>query len=563
MPKILRIIPILLCLLCMYPVQDKSAVVVLPLVPQKNLNNAEIKKTPVGEMYYTIADLTYTRRSDPLLMDLILSMNSPSFSLRGDETGHYKIKKADYITVKGKGELGGACAGFSSDKHVIELETTPDLFLGRAGDLGSFTIEFRLFSPSLVNEGKIFSRTGYFSGSKRGIEIFVQNKKIIAMFHNLFETPDGRRKTISLLGGKTISTGEWHHFALSFNRQTGKLAKYLDGIEDQVCFATADGSSFGAILTPAFGERGQGAVYNVIDESSAKIGGGFKGLIDEFRISCAHLTVLKEQKPVADKHYVELGVDDRVPYNNNGIISSGILQFPGTGSRVTNFDWDEVLPKDTFIWAEFRISDRLFHENDGDVRWYRINKAQRNIYMMKDADNLFLRGRYYQWRAHLIPSPDGQRAPQMKSVRISYQNDNAPSVPRLLEVVEAGDNQVKLRWKANVDSDIMGYRVYYGVVPNRYDGILKTVNGDIISNKTAGKDGFIEFTVSNDIIEQNMEKDPNRLLTYPILRNTVLYYFAVSAFDSYRPGTSFNHESAPSKPVAARPFAGSEIKSAN
>ena len=563
MSRLLRIIPILLTVFCMFPVQENSAVITLPQVPERNLQNAEIRKTPVGEMFYTVADVTYTRRNDPLIMDLVLSMNKPSSHLRYDETGHYRIKEANYLTVKGKGELGSACAGFSSDKHLIELETTPDLFLGQGGDLNSFTIEFRLLSSSLVDGNMIFSRTGYFSGAKRGIEIFVQNRKVAVSFHNMFETPEGRRKTISLTGGKTLKAGSWYHFALSFDRQTGKLAKYINGIEDQVRFATVDGTSFSEILVPAFGDRTEGVSYNIVDESSAKIGGGFKGLIDEFRISYTHLPSLKKQKPVADRRYVELGLDDRVPYNNGGIISSSILQFPGTGSQVTNFDWDQVLARDTFIWVEFRISDRLFHENDTDIRWYRIDKAQRNIFMMKDADNLFLRGKYYQWRAHLIPSPDGRKAPQMSSVRLSYQSDNAPTVPRFLEVAEAGDGYVKLKWRKNIDADMLGYRIYYGVVPGRYDGILKTVNNNIISNKYVNKDGFVEITITNDTIEENREDDPNRLLTYPILRNTVLYYFAVSAFDNYRPGTPFNHESNPSKPVAARPFAGSEIKTAN
>jgi hypothetical protein len=149
----------------------------------------------------------------------------------------------------------------------------------------------------------------------------------------------------------------------------------------------------------------------------------------------------------------------------------------------------------------------------------------------------------------------------MSAVRVSYQSDNAPAVPKLLEVAEAGDGYIKLRWKRSADADIMGYRVYYGVVPGRYDGILKTANSEIITNK-AGADGFVEFTITNDIIEENHSKDPNKLLTYPVLQNTVLYYFAVSAFDSYRPETPYNHASALSLPVTARPFAGSEIKAA-
>lgn len=179
---------------------------------------------------------------------------------------------------------------------------------------------------------------------------------------------------------------------------------------------------------------------------------------------------------------------------------------------------------------------------------------------MKDAGDVYLRGKFYQWRARLIPSPDGTKSPRMNSPRLSYQLDHPPVVPRFVETAETGDRFIKLKWRKNVDADILGYRIYYGVVPGRYDGIIKTVNGEIITNKNAGKDDYVEVTITNEVIEENRLMDRNRLLTFPVLKNTVLYFLAVSAFDNYRPNTPYNHESEPSKPVTARPFEGSEIR---
>jgi hypothetical protein len=555
-----RLSPLILSVFCLFPVQERSAVIMLTEVPERNLINAEIKKSPAGESYYTTSDVTYTREADPILMDSVLSMNYPSSSLQKDDIGHYKIRSAEYITVRGKGELGEGCAGFITPQHFIDLETNPDLFLGRDGDLGSFTIEFRLLSQSLVDGGMIFSRIGYFSGAKRGIEILLRGRRVIVLLHNMFETPEGPRKSLNLTGGKRLSAGKWHHFALSFDRQSGKLAKYIDGVEDQVLFATLDGSSYSGILVPSFGEHVEGNTYRTVDEPAARIGGGFNGLLDEFRISYTPLVMLKKEKSIADRRHKRLGIDDRVPYNHEGIVASTIIQFPGTGSRVTNFEWNENLAENTFIWMEFRISDHFFHESDSGIRWYRINNGQKNIYMMKDADDVLLRGKFYQWRAHLIPSPDGRGAPRMGFPRISYQSDNPPSVPRFLQPSGTGDSFIKLKWRKNTDADILGYRIYYGVVPGRYDGIIKTVDSGIISNQSVDKDGYVEVTITNDVIEENRKNDRNHLLTFPVLQNTVLYFFAVSAFDSYRPDTPYNHESEPSKPVSARPFEGSEIK---
>lgn len=551
----------LLPVLCLAPVLDKSATVLLPEVPEANLNNAEVRVDASGKRFYTIADVTYTRRQDPLIMDAVFSMNKPAEKLFKDDLGRYKIKRAQYVYLTGKGELGEACAGFFSPKHMIEIECNPNMFLGKPEDLGSFALEFRLFSPALVNGGMIFSKTGYFSGSKRGIEIFIKNRRVAVYFYNLFKDSSGKRHTLFLTGGKALNTGKWHHFAVSFDRLNGKLAKYLDGIEDEVRFATADGTSYSEVFVPAFGE-GEGGVWAAVDESSAKIGGGFNGLLDEFRISYLTLPALKEVKPVADKRYMELKHYDRLPFNREGIITSPVLEFPSTGCKVINFDWDEILPLHTFIWAEFRISDSYFHEQDNTLRWYRIDKGQRDIYAMETVDGVLLRGKYYQWRVHLISSPDGKRAPSMWAARIVAQPDNPPAIPRLVQVAEAGDGYIRLKWLRNTDADILGYRIYYGTVPGRYDGILQTVEGALITNAQADKDGFIEVTINNDVIEENKKKHRNRLLTYPVLRNTVLYFLAVTAYDNYRPDTNHNHESACSTPVTGRPYGGSEIKPA-
>ncbi len=118
---------------------------------------------------------------------------------------------------------------------------------------------------------------------------------------------------------------------------------------------------------------------------------------------------------------------------------------------------------------------------------------------------------------------------------------------------------MRLRWKKNVEHDILGYRVYYGINSRRYDGVLGSAGGKRITNETQGSRGYVELEIDNGIIEENRAKDPRGVLSYPLLKNNVLYFFAVSAYDSYRPDTPHNHESEPSKEVAVRPFAGSEI----
>jgi hypothetical protein len=114
-------------------------------------------------------------------------------------------------------------------------------------------------------------------------------------------------------------------------------------------------------------------------------------------------------------------------------------------------------------------------------------QGQRGIFLMRDGENNFLRGRYYQWRMHLVPSPDGARSPRLSGLKLSYEADIAPTVPRLPEVREAGDRYIVLRWKKNEDADLAGYRIYYGVLKGRFDGIIRTINGSRHQRHGKGK----------------------------------------------------------------------------
>lgn len=177
---------------------------------------------------------------------------------------------------------------------------------------------------------------------------------------------------------------------------------------------------------------------------------------------------------------------------------------------------------------------------------------------MKGDDGEYLRGKYFQWRAHLVASPDGVKSPLLEKVKIDYRLDKAPDTPLFLEAVKSGDRTVSLKWKKNVDHDLMGYRIYYGTVKGKYDGIISRIGGKEITNDLS-KGNYIEITIDNTLVDENKKADSRGVLLYPSIENTVLYYFSVSAYDSYRPDTVYNHESELSEPVTARPFAGSEI----
>jgi len=540
-----------------FPSRDIANIVRFRPLSEKNFYNVKLKGAVPEKAQYSIADLTYQDKKIPGIIDSVISFNKPAKRLWKDDTGNYKIRYADYIFAKGKGGLGTGCAKFFKKSHRVEIVPERDLWLGSCEDLGSFTIEFRFSPLAVIDKSMIFSRVGYFSGSKRGIEVLIDNGRLVCHLHDLFIREDGTRTDVSLNMGRSLKKGEWYHFALSFNRITGKLTKYINGEEDEAVYVTRDGNPFDGVQPPYFGHIKNGLPV-CHDAPLAVIGGNFTGYIDEFRISYKNFQDLKKRTEIARRNYHDLEIMGRTPYNIEGVVMSPVYNFSRTGTKVLSFDWDEKIADKTFIFMEFRICDHLFYEDDTKIKWYRVRNGQRNIFLMKGADKDLLRGKYYQWRAHLIASPDGKYSPRLSNIRLRFQPDLPPPSPRFPEIVETGDRYIVLRWKKDVDFDIRGYRIYYGVRPDRCDGILTHIKSREINNKTTAGD-YIKVRLTNKIIEENRNRDKSNLLSYPLIKNTVLYFFSVSAYDSYKPGTPYNHESELSKQVSGRPFAGSEI----
>lgn len=526
--------------------------------PEKNLFNITPVISEGGKKAYTIADLSYDKNINHRITECLLSFNVESRDLWKDDTGKYTVLDADYIFTSNKQALGKGCAYFYKKNHQVRLESSKNLWLGSCNDLGSFTIEMRFMTKSLKEGGVLFSRIGYLSGNKKGIIIDLNKGRVQAHFYNVFEKNRIKRFTVHLNRGGIVRKGNWHHILISFDRNSGRLSKYLDGHEEETVYVTDDGSPYNNVYAPSFGYRNDRGELSCLDSPQAIIGKDFIGYIDELRISYEDYSVLQQKSDIASTKYKGIEISERTPINIEGVITSPVYTFENTGTMIKEINWDQELKKNTFIWLEFRISDYLFNETNSDLKWYRITRGQRNIFLKKDRSEEYLRGKYFQWRAHLVASPEGTESPELSTIKVSYMIDKSPNPPEFLETKSIGDKVITLRWMKNVDSDISGYRVYYGIKNNTYDGIISQINGEPITNSTS-KGDYIEITITNDVIEENRALDRRRLLSYPVFKNTVLYYFAVTAYDSYKPGTPYNHESALSKSTTARPFAGSEI----
>ena len=545
----LRYLAPVLALALLYPVPEFSEQVRFG-TRGMGLYNVKMVRDAKDREVYTLDDKSYQKTSIPTVTDLVLSFNGTASSYARDDTGHYTIRSAAYEVAIGPGVLGGGGALFYNKDHHVEINSMRNQWMGTCDDLGSFTIEMRICPTALREDAVLFSRVGTTSGARNGIELVLKNGHIVTRLYSLFKGPDGRRTGDFVLNrGRTLQEKRWYHVALTFDRISGKLAMMIDGEEDEMVYASSTGEPAVNVFQPCF---------SCEDLPAAVIGKNFSGIIDEFRISFRHIDDLKRETDIALRAYREADRIGRTPVNREGVVTSPVMAFPHTGTGVLLFQWGEELPAHTFVWFEFRTADDLFTADGDAPRWYRIVNGQRDFWKTQTGEGT-LRGKYYQWRAHLVASPEGKSSPRLFDVALNYVPDEPPRAPQKLEAVKTADRSVRLRWRKNVDEDILGYRVYYGTRSRSYDGVISLADGGRITNDMSDDPRYVEIDITNAVIDENMKRDGKKLLEYPLLKNNVLYFFAVTAYDSYRPNTKYNHESPHSGEVSARPFAGSEI----
>jgi hypothetical protein len=143
-----------------------------------------------------------------------------------------------------------------------------------------------------------------------------------------------------------------------------------------------------------------------------------------------------------------------------------------------------------------------------------------------------VRGRYVQFAVDFYPSGDGETSPYLEEIRVSYRPDEPPVPPSMVTAL-ARDGAVTLNWKPSPDADTLGYMVYYG-----------TARGEYFGEDAAPGSSPIDVGKQTSLYIDG-------------LKNGVLYYFAVAAYDrrnrTDEGGETF-HAGEFSREVSARPL---------
>ncbi|GHT75262.1 hypothetical protein FACS1894124_6380 [Spirochaetia bacterium] len=475
-------------------------------------------------------------------LDIALSFDEGRPDLFTDATGHYSLAVSPAVRAvtrrwaragTGAAHFSGAATteilAVSGDPETLVLTPRgPDALLYQGRRFKDFSLEFWLNPMNMENGEQILfwsstRLTAQGEQTVQRIQCTSARNRLQWTFQDFFADPgDSRRLTFSFSGLTPVTPQIWSHHLVRFNSTTGMLEYLVNGTAESIRFITASGREGGEVYTPI---GGQG--------SKLVLGGRYAGLMDEFRLHGAFveeaaLSKYSRQGGRMETRFLDLGAGGsqitRIDAQGGRIISkrgsagqavyANAMHSDGMYTDGTPF----TFPDDAAIQFFVRTGDTPYPETAGPWRPFEPGAALAE-----------LRGRYVQAAAVLYPSGDGETTPYLDELQIIYLPDEAPRPPSRLALTPR-DGGVDLSWNSSADKDAQGYLVYYGASRGDFFGTgAITAAGTQASPINVGKRNSVHIDG---------------------LENGVLYYFAISAYDSLVP----LHEGEFSREVSARPL---------
>ncbi|MDR1618098.1 MAG: fibronectin type III domain-containing protein [Treponema sp.] len=410
---------------------------------------------------------------------------------------------------------------------VVEARDRDALFAA-GGRIGDFSLEFWLYPFNMENGERILSWVAVTPGGQAAgdagsslpgepvyqfIRCTAARNRLRWDFDGFFTSPSGtRRLDLRLDGGGPLVPKTWSHHLIRFDADTGLLEYLVNGKAEVIEYASPTGGEGGEVYTPLVGEGG-----------SFVLGGQFKGLMDEFAL-------WKGREEPRLSRYAPEGGRLVTSVVDMGEGNSGVLRIDASGGSASVSGGN--------VTGEYAVKGSFRFDDDSELRFflrtadspYRWREADwRPVTPGADLPDIF-RGRYAQLAVDFYPSGDGEASPYLEEVRLVYRPDEPPLPPPRISAA-AGDGAVQLDWRPGPDTDIQGYLVYYGTVKGEYFG--------------------------EDAIQGSSPIDAGTRTALRIegLKNGVLYYFAVAAYDRKGAGNEGPYHAGEfSREVSARPL---------
>ena len=332
-----------------------------------------------------------------------------------------------------EGVSGGKAVLLPNGKSFIKMDNRGYAY-SRENSINSFTIEFYLNPYQIRMNSKVLSKISIHNNGDAseysGIRASIIDGKLIWQFDNLF-IYDGKYSNIILSSGESLKPNEWRHHSVSFDAKTGKLAKYIDGLEEEVLYLTSTGDINGSPYMLN--------INNIIYDP-LYLGQGFIGGIDAFSFT-----------PIFKNNF------NLYKYLKNGEIISEVIDFTNNNIFIDSINYKANISNGTYMDIYYRISDNYFLPEDNFIEWKPLN-----------GNNIINeRGRYIQVRAEFESDTERTLSPVLNNMEIVYHNGKAPQKPINLTAT-AVNNLAVLRWEGSHEN-ITGYKIYYGTKSGIYN----------------------------------------------------------------------------------------------
>ncbi len=419
--------------------------------------------------------LDSSRGSAGSSVDMSLSFDDTAMA---DGAGNYEIVRSTLHPVgQNRSRHGSGAALAMGEGAALVLRGRPGSLFSTPGAAGSFRIDFWL-KPEVVDNGVIVfrwrsARTGSDSSYYQSIRAGIMRNRLEWNFSNVWTDASGKGVEVFLRGRKNLIPGKWAHHELSFDAVSGLIEYRLDGTAEDIRHLTSTGTERGDVYSPILGAP-----------ADVELAVGYSGLIDEFRVV--------RDGPIDQD--IDVRTERLVKYRTSGGRFETVpLDTGGLGSAILRVDCVATRPPRTDVTFFVRAGDNHFEWTDDSPAWIPVSSG---------AEIRGVTGRFFQVAGELYPDGAGSATPIVSSVTLAWRPD-PPPLPPARVIAEAGDGSVTVRWNASIESDTVGYLVYFGSRSGEYLAPSSPVDvGD-----------RLETTVSG-------------------LENGKPYYFAVAAYDA-------------------------------
>jgi len=398
--------------------------------------------------------------------DLFLDFDRNSI----DQMGNYDVNLSPDIKYT-VGANGGYSILFPRRNSKVVINKSGTNFNQDANVEGSFTIEFYLkpykdnIDATIVNSEHIYKEGNEFKTII--INASVIGGRVVWSFNNFFRYGNDVLNVL-MDEGSYIKTGEWSYHSISFDASTGRVVKYLNGMEEEVIYVTTTLDKHGGVYVSS--------LLKTIN-LSLDLGGGFIGAIDKFNI-------LSDYKRKYDLN----------KYNDSGELVSTVINLKDDAAYLETINIDERNLNGTDIRLYYRLSDKYFLPDDNQIEWN---------YIVNNFDLRYKKAKYIQVKALLSSDGTKKYTPIMKSINIVYNIPLKPHTPNNFRVVPS-NSAVTLYWDSSHDKNIAGYKIYYSTKQGIYN----------------------EFADVPIIISKNNSYRVENL------NNETLYYFKIKTFSA-------------------------------